>query len=340
MSNWFHLQVNTAPTAASTVALTDAFMAMDAALSRVQTAVDNYRAVTRDSFLDNPWDVARTQCDEAIATYLALTAPNVPYLNSNAVDRAGQLVDLATQGVETFEAQYGKQLNDAANTMLRLAAEARQAQEEAARRAQLAQQEAARRAAELPGEVQRALSSVSTRLQAARTRLDGVPAVLSAMFREFPAGSSADLVNNEDAARWRIDVAADCLARARTAQHADALEEALALAKECRGALNGADQVINAVSERLRVLRELRLRPERRSEQVRFVLRDAQMFAVAHGLTKQWASVLDAQLHRIETLEAPLGNSHPDYWAYATGLDKVADFIQSVVAKMRESLRR
>lgn len=187
-------------------------------------------------------------------------------------------------------------------------------------------------------DAQQALSSISTRIAGTRTRSEGVASALSALLKEFVASSSSDLVGNEAAARERIDDAAECFGRARSAQHNGDPEEALALAKQIRTALTQADQLIDAVPGRLRVLRELREQPTKRAEQARFTLHDAQMFAVSRGITKQWGSVLDAQLKRIELLEATLNTVHPDYWAYATGLDQVNEFIASVVMRMRGKL--
>lgn len=192
---------------------------------------------------------------------------------------------------------------------------------------------AAPRAAE---DAARALSSISTRLDAARTRLDTVRPAVSTLLKEFPAASSADVVHTETAAREHIDSAAALFARAQT--HADP-EQTLALAKQTRSTLAQADQLIDAAPNRLRLLRDLRADPKQPAEKTRFMLHDAQMYAVGRGLTQQWASVLDAQLQRIKTLENTLNTAHPDYWAYANGLDKVNDFIQSVVTKMRGTTR-
>lgn len=197
--------------------------------------------------------------------------------------------------------------------------------------------EAALRAApQRADEAKRTISSLSARIEAARTRLENVPPALSCLFKEFAAASSNDLVNNHEQATQHINRAAELLTRA----HTTTPDEALELAKQIRGTLTQAEQLIDAVPGRLQALRDVRTDPRKQAEHVRFTLHDAQMFAVTHNLTNQWGTVLDAQHQRIETLEAALKVIHPDYWAYTTGLDQVNAFITSVVAKMRGAVKR
>ena len=332
-----HLNPQGAPPAHPPPALTDAFMAMDDALSRAQAQVRTYYAATGDHSLDpSSWDAVLTQCEAATTTYLAITAPEThPNQINSLIEYGTRLVAQATTAIENFLAHWGNLLEDAANMLARRAAEAQRAQEVAAAEARRAQEEAARRARELPGEAQKALSSIATRISATRARLAGVAPALSTMLREFPAASSADLVGNEDAAAERIAKAADYFGQARSAQHQGDAETAVALAKQIRAELTEAEALIDAVPKRLQMLHELRDDPKKHAKKVRFALHDAQMYAVDRGLTAQWASALDAQLVRIETLEASLSTAHPDYWAYATGLDQVADFIASIVTRMR-----
>jgi hypothetical protein len=314
---------------ADTTALTEVFLEMDAALSKAQVEVDTYHTVTADHSLDTSWNAVLTRCEEATAHYLSVTAPGA-CPTWHTVEYGKKLVDSAIKGVEAFRGHYSHCLNEAANQAMRLAEEAQRAREEAARRA-----------AALPGEVSKALSSVSTRLEAARTRIVNIQPALSSMFKEFVSSSSVDLMDNQAKAQDHVNLATDYLGRARATQHNGNLEGALQLAQEVRRELSLADQLIDAVPQRLRLLREIRDDPKKRSEPVWFALHDAQMFMSNHGLTKQWASVLDAQSQRIQTLEATLSNAiHPDYWAYATGLNLVKDFIASQVAKMRDELRK
>lgn len=311
----------------TTLPLTEAFMEMDASLSRTQAAVGDCHTAG-DFSIDMPWNGVTRYIDQAISTYLSLTAPDAK-VSQKDIDQGTKLVQLALNEISNFRTVHGHRLNAGMNAVIKAAAEAQRAQEESARRAREAAEEASK-----------ALGSVSTRLQATQTRLIAVPASLSVLYREFPAASSADLVNNEATAQTHIATATDCLGRARSAQHNGDPEGALTLARQMRTELGAAEQLIGAVHDRLQRLRELQLQPEQPSMVVRFALHDAQMFCVDHGLTKQWASVLDAQLVRIETLEASLKVRSPDYWAYTNGLDKVNDFIQSVVVKMRQDIKR
>jgi hypothetical protein len=50
---------------------------------------------------------------------------------------------------------------------------------------------------------------------------------------------------------------------------------------------------------------------------------------------REWGSVLDAQLERIDRIAGTLTGRHPDYWAYVAQLDAVSAFIAEVVQKMR-----
>lgn len=330
MGNWLeHLLPPKEAEASSTTVLTEAFMQMDASLSTVQAMVTDYRAVCKDGALDAPWDAICTQCDEAIASYLSLVAPSAEP-SHRAIERGTYLLNCARDEVNSFSYDNDRRLHDAVNEKIRRENDARQLRAAVARRA-----------TELSGEATKALSSVSTRLQAARSRQDDVPDAQSALLREFPWASCADVVEEyAHDANEALMCAADLLGRARAAESNKDPEEALALAQKARITLAEADRLIDAVPERLRVLNELRDNPHARSNKTRFALHDAQMFAVDHGLTKQWASVLDAQVKRIEALEASLVVPHPNYWAYSTDLGEVEKFIASVVSRMREAVRR
>lgn len=332
MSGW--LGHRAPPQQVDITALTDAFMTMDASISQVQNAVRDYLVATGDHSLDLPWNAVLARCEEAITTYLSINAPEthptqIPWL----AGRATGLIREAAKAIETFKNHYAEHLNHAANILAQRAVEAQKAAEEARK----AQAEADRRARELPAEAQRALASISTRIAATRNRLNDTPAALSTMYREYATPNSADLTNNPDNARNHIDQAANYLSQARTAQHLGNPQQALTLARQTRDELTQADQLITAITNRLHLLNELRNNPKKRANQTRFTLHDAQMYAVDHHLTQQWATILDAQLCRIETLENTLNTRHPNYWAYNSGLDKVDDFIQSTVTKMRQA---
>lgn len=180
-----------------------------------------------------------------------------------------------------------------------------------------------------------AVASVNTRLEAVRTRALGLAPAYSALLREFNAASSADLTNNERESQRAIDAAADALARARAALRENDPETALELTSTARGDLGEAEQLIDSVTARLAMLRSVRDDPAQKVKDVRFRLRDAQMLAVSRDLVSEWGSVLDAQAERIDRISATLSGPHPDYWAYVTELDSVAEFIAGVVERMR-----
>ncbi|MFI6871186.1 hypothetical protein [Nocardia sp. NPDC050406] len=182
-----------------------------------------------------------------------------------------------------------------------------------------------------------ALSSASTRLAAARTRLERIGPAFSTLLREFNAASSADLANNERESRQAIDAAEADLTRARTALAKNDPEQALDLTTSARAHLAVAEERADAVTDRLTLLREVRADPQQKVKAVRFKLRDAQMLAVHRDLVAEWGSVLDAQSDRIDRATAGLTGRHPDYWAYVSELDAAAAFIAGVVDRMRNT---
>ncbi|UYP21128.1 hypothetical protein OED52_19875 [Rhodococcus sp. Z13] len=191
---------------------------------------------------------------------------------------------------------------------------------------------------EAPGraaEAKRTLASVTTRLGAVRTRCEGLAPAFSALLREFNAASSADLTGNDRRAAELLSRAEEQLAAARAAaadgRPEDALEEVAAI----RAELSRAEELVDAVTGRLAILRAVRENPRRKVDEVRFRLRDAQHLAVQRGLTAEWGSVLDAQSSRIDRAVDALTGVHPDYWAYVRELDAVSTFIAGVVDRMR-----
>jgi len=192
--------------------------------------------------------------------------------------------------------------------------------------------------AEAPGrqaEARNTLASVTTRLGAVRTRSEGLAPAYSALLREFNAASSADLSGNEQQALLLLERAAEELDVARASLAAGRPEEALAQAGVVRAELARAEELVDAVTDRLATLRAVKENPESKVRDVRFRLRDAQHLAVQRGLTAEWGSVLDAQLNRIDRAVDALTGVHPDYWAYVKDLDAVSTFITGVVNRMR-----
>ncbi|MGW4635512.1 hypothetical protein [Nocardia sp. NPDC004415] len=182
----------------------------------------------------------------------------------------------------------------------------------------------------------KAVASVTTRLAAVRNRGAALGPAYSALLREFNAASSADLTNNERDSRRDIDAADVALAGARVAAADHDPETALDLTATAREHLAEAEQLVDAVTRRLDLLRGVRADPDAKARTVRFRLRDAQMLAVDRGLVAEWGSVLDAQAERLDRIASGLTGRHPDYWAYVTELDTVATFIAGVVDRMRK----
>ncbi len=180
------------------------------------------------------------------------------------------------------------------------------------------------------------LTSARTRLAAATTRTEQLGPAYSALLREFNAASSADLTGNDQQARTGLAAAERDLTAATAALRTGDPERAVALAGAARAQLAVAEQAADAVTDRLTLLRQVRDDPRARERATRFRLRDAQMLAVAKGITAEWASVLDAQNERIDRVVGTLAGRHPDYWAYVQGLDNVTTFVSGVVERMRK----
>lgn len=179
------------------------------------------------------------------------------------------------------------------------------------------------------------LASVTTRMAAISTRAAGLAPAFSSLLREFNAASSADLTDNERTSRRIIAEAAAELSEARATLSRGNPERASELTTGVRARLAKAEELVDMVTGRLVLLRSVRANPKAAENDVRFRLRDAQMLAVSSGAVREWASVLDAQVERIDRVVAQLGGRNPDYWGYVNGLDTVSTFIAGVVQRMR-----
>jgi hypothetical protein len=185
-------------------------------------------------------------------------------------------------------------------------------------------------------QARRTVVSVRTRLDALRNRADSIAPNLSALLREFHANSSADLIDNERTSRIHINRADTLLKQAGSAHSERRPEAALDLAAQSRSQLTDAERLIDAVADRLAMLRNLRSDPASKERDVRFRLRDAQRLAVYRGAEKEWGSALDAQVQRIDRIVAGLTGRHPDYWAYHRALEEVSQFISTIVTRIRQ----
>ncbi len=188
-------------------------------------------------------------------------------------------------------------------------------------------------------EAQSALASVRTRVEAVRTRFDRLAPAFSALLREFNVASSTDLSGNERASARHIGQAEQDLTAARASASSGTPEEALEHIARARAHLSDAEELVDAVTDRLELLREVKANPIAKEQAVRFRLRDAQQLAVNRGLVAEWGSVLDAQLARIDRANEALTGTHPDYWSYLQDLDNITGFINGVIDRMRASAR-
>lgn len=185
-------------------------------------------------------------------------------------------------------------------------------------------------------EAHRAVSSVRTRLQAARTRATSADEALSDLLREFHADSSADIVDNERKSRADLDRADSLLQQASTASREGRPEAALEFANEARSIISPAEALIDSAGNRLSLLRSIRADPGQRERDVRFQVRDAQRLVVDRGLQSEWGTVLDAQAGRIDRIVAELHGRHPNYWKYHLGLGEVSEFVAGIVTRIRK----
>ncbi|GAA1483059.1 hypothetical protein GCM10009624_34990 [Gordonia sinesedis] len=180
----------------------------------------------------------------------------------------------------------------------------------------------------------RVIRSVETRRGAIVTRSEQIPAAMSALRREFSTDCSVDLQDNDAIIARQLGAADADLAHAK--QHlTSAADQAIVDAEAARDDLDTAEQAVDAVLDRLRMLRAVRENPGAEEQRVRFRLRDAQQFALNNGLVDAWGTVLDAQADRIERAKVALRRIHPDYWTYLSELRAVDRRIAEIIDRMR-----
>ncbi|HEY9316146.1 hypothetical protein [Williamsia sp.] len=189
------------------------------------------------------------------------------------------------------------------------------------------------------GEARAALASVRTRLAAVRNRNERMPEAYSALLREFSAACSADLIGHDRRSAQDLLRASAEIDTAATKLESDP-EASLAAVTRARKVLADAEELVDGVTDRLNELRDVRRDPPAAAGRVRFQIRDAQLLAVNLGLVKQWGSVLDAQVLRVDRAVAALTGRHPDYWGYLVDLRTISDFVTGVVSKMKDEARR
>ena len=299
------------------------------------------------SRLDRFYEQNSTQIEHARTAYGAIPdeAVRVRQEAERLAEKLGDLTasQLGYGSVKTAVAQYDQARNRLESAQLQVSQGGDRVELQASTSAMRAAIEKLETAiAEAPskdGQARAALASVRTRLAAVRNRSTRMPEAYSALLREFSAACSADLVGHDqrsaadlERAEAEIDTAASTIASDP--------EQSLAAITRARAVLAEAEELVDGVTDRLNELRVVRADPPAAAGRVRFQIRDAQLLAVNLGLVKQWGSVLDAQVLRVDRAVAALTGRHPDYWGYLVDLRTISDFVTGVVNKMKDEARR
>lgn len=271
--------------------------------------------------------VARARAEEALAgagpVLQRLTELDAELAGYPSVRLASDQVESARTAVRSALQSGDLATGDAAGQRLRDATTA------------LAEAMAA--APERAGQARRTLASVRTRLDATINRTDNTDAIFSLLFREFHSDSSADLLDNETRARNHITAAQRHLETAASALTGREPEAAISLAAQARDELARAEELVDAVTDRLELLRAVRADPTVREREVRFRIRDAQRLAVDRDAIAEWGTALDAQVDRVDRIVAALDVVHPDYRKYHLAMEEVSRFVNSIVARIRNT---
>jgi chromosome segregation ATPase len=305
--------------------ITDSIRSLDQFYERNSTQIEHARI----SYASVPDEAARarTESDQLLERLGRLPADQLAY---SSVKSALEQHDQARLDLEAAQLDVAGGGGDRAGLRNRAAAltaavkKLRQAVDQAPSRA---------------GEAAAALASVRTRLSAVRNRSARMPEAYSALLREFSAECSKDLVGHDRRSARDLEVAAAEIDSA-AAQVTQDPESALAAITRARSVLANAEELVDGVTDRLNELRVVQKDPPAAAGRVRFQIRDAQLLAVNLGLVKQWGSVLDAQVLRVDRAVATLTGRHPDYWGYLVDLRAISDFVTGVVSKMKDEARR
>jgi hypothetical protein len=169
------------------------------------------------------------------------------------------------------------------------------------------------------------------------TRRERVTETLSVLRRSFVAGSYADVEGHPAVADKELSTARDRLARAERAAAAQHLPDARAAIAEARHALDAAGAAVDAVTQRLAALQELKRDPHGPVERTRFVVREAQRLFVFLGdrVDPRYATQLDSLVRRVNVAEEGLVAAHPDYWRLDQDLSRIRDETADVVKRLR-----
>ncbi|WP_143695590.1 hypothetical protein [Williamsia sp. 1135] len=305
--------------------ITDSIRTLDQFYERHSTQLEHARI----SYAAVPEEAARVRADsKSLADRLARLPPD--QLAYTSVTTAVQQHDRCLRELEAAQLSVSQGGGDRAELRARTAALG-----EAVKKLEQA-------IAAAPGKAEdarAALASVRTRLSAVRNRSARMPEAYSALLREFSAQCSRDLVGHDHLSAQELDRASNEIDSAATVLRSDP-ESASAAITRARKHLSEAEELVDGVTDRLNELRVVQRDPPAAAGRVRFQIRDAQLLAVNLGLVKQWGSVLDAQVLRVDRAVAALTGRHPDYWGYLVDLRAISDFVSGVVSKMKDEARR
>ncbi|WP_207838749.1 hypothetical protein [Williamsia soli] len=305
--------------------ITDSIRTLDHFYERHSTQLEHARI----SYAAVPEEAARVRADsESLVDRLARLPPD--QLAYTSVTTAVQHHDRCLRELEAAQLSVSQGGGDRAQLRARTAALG-----EAVKRLEQAIAAAPGRAED----ARAALASVRTRLSAVRNRSARMPEAYSALLREFSAQCSRDLVGHDRLSAQELERASSEIDSATTALRSDP-ESALAAITRARTHLSEAEELVDGVTDRLNELRLVQRDPPAAAGRVRFQIRDAQLLAVNLGVVKQWGSVLDAQVLRVDRAVAALTGRHPDYWGYLVDLRAISDFVSGVVSKMKDEARR
>ncbi|MDJ0412394.1 hypothetical protein [Rhodococcoides fascians] len=331
---WFDTEKLCFDAGAAYLAAVEQFDGITTAAAR--SAFDNATRLLHDASVavDRFYEAHRSTLEHALAQFAA-----TPRLVQDALAEADAARSTVDEQYATYPSlrQAWNELDSATTQLNDVRRDPLRAREQAAvvRDRSTALREAVRSAPGRQQEARTALVSVRTRIEAVRTRSEGIAPAFSSLLREFNAKSSADLSHNERSSTRHIEQADEDLRAARSALDTGNPEQALDLVAQARSHLTDAEHLVDAVTDRVRLLRAVKADPSETENKVRFKLRDAQQLAINRGLVAEWGSVLDAQLARIDRASNALTGTHPDYWSYLQDLATISDFIAGVIERMR-----
>ena len=319
------------PRTFNAAAAAQAFAQVHRALADAATAVDAFYRKHSDE-LERARNakaavprLASDARDAAVQAEKALTsAQNEGVAYDSVMDAAGDLIN-AVAALNAAE-QMGK------------AGEVRKAAGQVQAAVQLVDQRI-NAAKNLLPTVRNSIGSVRTRLEVVSNKLNNLAEIRSALLREFAATSTADLAGADDRARKALEQAKSEFSAAESAINSHQAEGASHRLMAARGFLTTAETEHAALTDRLNVLRQTKADPRAASEKVRFRIRDAQRLVVGKDLVREWGSVLDAQIDRVERAENELVGPHPDYWAFLKTLNDVDDYVKTVIDRVRSAGR-